>query len=132
MGNDWGETKVIESTWLGIKVNVFSKKDSKYVDVYRYANMDSTTAHKIVEDAKIYINSGYDYSLLFTIMLNKWFGVSPIDSKTKFICSEFIDMIYKKNGIDIITDINTDNVTPNEFGKILNNSKNFTKVGIHD
>lgn len=128
----WMEYDIIESTWKGIKVNRLKKEDYKFVDVFRCTIAHKSTLIDIVDDALLYVNYKYDYSLLFTIMLNRWFGVNPIDSKTKFICSEFIDMIYKKNGIDIIPYIYNDDVTPNEFGKILNNSKNFMRVGIHD
>jgi hypothetical protein len=123
---------IIESTWKGIKVNKLESKDYNNVDVYRYCNSTIDLEFKLSSDAIKYVNKEYDYKLLFTIMFYKWFGIAPKDAKEKFICSEFIDMIYKKNGIDIIPSVVTDNVTPNELGKILNSNAQFKKVGIYD
>lgn len=122
------EIGLIESTWKGIEITTLKKKDYKYVDVFRNINMTDELGYKIVTDAVKHVNKKYDYSLLFTIMLNKWFGIMPIDGKEKFICSEFVDMIYKKNGIDIIPTIKNDNVTPNELAEILINHPEFKKL----
>ena len=117
--------KIIESTWRGNKERKLTKSDN--VDAFRYIGMTEYLAEKIVQTAITKVNLKYDWSLLLTIMLNKWFGMKVLDNKNRFICSEFIDNVFKANGIDIIMNVSSDNVTPAEFGIVLNNSNKFEK-----
>jgi uncharacterized protein YycO len=112
------ENKIIESTWCGVKINQF--KDKKGLEIYQFQNLSEENREKIIQFVMSKINSKYDYRLLFTIMLERWFGIRPLDSQKEYICSELIDAAYQEIGIDIFKS-RILNPTPQELRNSLKN-----------
>jgi uncharacterized protein YycO len=118
------ENKIIESTWRGVKINQF--KDEKGIEIYSFTNLSEENREKIIQFIMSKINSKYDYSLLLTIIFERWFGVKPLDKQDAYICSELIDMAYNSIGIDIFKGRYL-NPTPEELRNALRNLDDVQK-----
>jgi uncharacterized protein YycO len=118
------ENRIIESTWKGVKINKF--KDEKGMEIYSFTNLTEDDREKIIQYIMSKINSKYDYSLLLTIIFERWFGIKPADRQDSYICSELIDMAYNSIGIDIFKGRYL-NPTPQELQNALKNMDNVNK-----
>jgi len=121
----------VESFMYGVEP--VSIQNLKPADVYRLKGSIGTGLIKaqkmeIIDECKKAIERdiGYDYLQLITYAYYAVFGgVNKFNNPRKYICTEFVDRVYKRLNIDLVGDRPLGDITPKDLGE----SKLLTKFG---
>lgn len=114
--------KIVESNrFVNTKINTIELKKCKHVVYTTVKKKTKEQVYTIMNLAYKFAGIKYDYwqiiglflSLLFKRRGNAWFN-----SKNKLICSELIDIIYYKAGIERRGTHSLGNVTPQELFEV--------------
>jgi len=124
-----GNQEIIEALSNGIVISDINERlDNSKEEVYidRVKNFDTSKTDALIEYAKTFLNTKYDWIGLLGILtkysvrrlgLDKWitfWGRNRIEDQRKLWCSEYVGLVFKKFGIVFVPE-DTSYLTPNEI-----------------
>lgn len=113
------EVELIEALPSGVVRSTIAAKRGEHFHVIPPPSKEA--AHAAIRWAKSKIGDGYDPKDLLAIALDRMFAHLHVHVSTKdrFTCGEFVAQSYKSAGKELIPHIDTEDVVPADFARLL-------------
>jgi uncharacterized protein YycO len=106
---------LMETSLFGVRLRKLRETEYEYLQL-RYEALTEEQRIDIVDFVLGSVGVGYDFKLLFGIGLNILFGWDlSWDNRDKYICIELILKAYASVGVELLKDINTNHIVPEDI-----------------
>lgn len=110
-----GDHLIMETSLFGVRLRPLRDREYSYC-ILRCPTLTEEQQIDITDFVMQSVGKGYDFKLLIGIGINLVFGKQlSWNNKDRYICIELILKAYESVGIDLLPNINTDIMTPEDL-----------------